>query len=224
MFNTKIDWSNVPDEFVIVDLETMGLDAAKCKIIEIGALKFSKDSYIKNKAVTTFQCFIRQEQKLPKKIVELTGLTDKMLVDGELIKEALSDLFTFIGETTVIAYNAKFDLAFIKAEAKRSDVKLPEYFRIDCALELARKSFPKAPNYRLATFAVLLKVTEIPAHRALNDCIATMQVYIACFQGRIEDQLQQSSSGVPLQSTNNRSIVKIGKSLGRLFAKFFHPR
>ncbi len=224
MFHPKIDWSNVPDEFVVVDLETTGLDAAKCKIIEIGAIKFNKESYVRDKTVKTFQCLIKQDQKLPRKIVELTAITDAMLVDGEQIKDALSDLFVFIGETPTVAYNAKFDLAFIKSEAKRNGLKLPEYFRMDCALELAREAFPDAPNYRLATFASIMEITEIPAHRALNDCVVTMQVYIACFQGRTRSQLHQSPSGVAAKSTNDRGLTKIGRTLGRLFALFFRSR
>lgn len=65
------------EEFVIVDIETVGFkpvvgkDKQKKGIIEIAALKV-KDGFIVDK----FHSFVNPEQRISKKITDITGITD----------------------------------------------------------------------------------------------------------------------------------------------------
>src|SRR3546814_208203 len=70
-----IDISHLPEQFVVFDLETTGLDASKHQIIEIGAIRVNRNSDRHD----TYQSLITAKRKLPKKIVELTGITDELL-------------------------------------------------------------------------------------------------------------------------------------------------
>ena len=70
-----IDVSFLPQQFIVVDVETTGLDSAKHKIIEIGAIKVNRDSIHHD----SFQAYIKIDGKLPGKITEITGITKETL-------------------------------------------------------------------------------------------------------------------------------------------------
>ena len=83
-----ISITHLPEQFVVFDLETTGLDAAKHEIIEIAAIRVNRDSTHHD----TIQALVKPTKKVPKKIVELTGITLVMLDrDGKAIEESLRD-------------------------------------------------------------------------------------------------------------------------------------
>ena len=61
--------------------------------------------------------FIRlsEGRRLPDKIVELTGITEQMLLDDGIEKRLAAERFAamFGGKTLIVAYNAQFDLCFL---------------------------------------------------------------------------------------------------------------
>jgi DNA polymerase-3 subunit epsilon len=59
--------------YVIVDLETTGLDHRVEKIIEIGAVKM-----VGSRRVATFERLVNPNRLIPPKIVKLTGITNTM--------------------------------------------------------------------------------------------------------------------------------------------------
>jgi len=187
MTNASIDWSHVKDDIVFIDFETTGLKPETNRIIEIGAIRFNKEKYLTTSAVDSLSLLIRHEKKLPVKIVEITGITNEDLKGGEDIKTGLEQLLEFIGDRTVLAYNAKFDEAFLVEECKRCGLDLPATFKTVCVLELAREALPGFENYKLATLAKRLGL-EVN-HRALSDCSVTFQVFVSCFQGSQKKRL-----------------------------------
>jgi DNA polymerase III epsilon subunit-like protein len=65
----------IPPQFVVVDIETTGLDPDKHQILEIAAVKVNRDS----NHHTTLRGLVKIEGKVPKKITEITGITTEML-------------------------------------------------------------------------------------------------------------------------------------------------
>ena len=59
------------DSFVCVDLETTGLDPKRDKIIEIGAVRVERGEITEE-----WETFVDPGQKLPVRIVKLTGIRD----------------------------------------------------------------------------------------------------------------------------------------------------
>src|SRR5699024_7553812 len=57
--------------FVVLDLETTGLQPAKDRIIEIAAIRVEEHA-----VQDTYSCLVQCDQPLPQKIQELTGITD----------------------------------------------------------------------------------------------------------------------------------------------------
>ena len=192
MADSNINWSLVPDEFIIFDLETTGLDPFYSEIIEIGAVRFIKDDYIKTGQVETFQSFIKPDIPISSEVTKINSITNDMVKDGDSLEKALNDFISFAGGRKLIAYNAKFDIKFLRSSAKKANVKLPRPLDYECALELARAKLTNVPNYKLTTIAELFKVSTTGAHRALDDCVMTLHVYINCIN--VEKTLRYSGS------------------------------
>ena len=221
--SNSIRWELVPDEFVIFDLETTGLDSEKHNILEIAAVRFTKEQYLDNGQIDTFQTFIKQTQPIPKKIIEITSITDEMVSDGETLHEALPNFFDFAGSRKLIAYNAPFDTKFIRQAAKIIDFSLPRPFSVDCALELARERLIHMPNYKLGTVAQAFQIDTSGAHRALQDCVMTLHVYVNLTQIETRQTPKNKTANVRLGRENpdyipasSKSSIKTGRLLGSL--------
>lgn len=166
------------EEFVVLDLETTGLDAARHTIIEIGAIRVTP-AMIAEPTFTaqTYQALVKTKGKLPVKITEITGLTKEMLhKDGDELPDALNGLLAFVGERRIVTYNAEFDMAFLHAAC--DSLKMPRLRNlVSCALIMSRAAFPHLKNHKLATLAQILSMTQ--NHRAIGDAHVALIAYVA---------------------------------------------
>lgn len=163
------------EDFVVLDIETTGLNSEKDKITEIGAVKIRN-----GKIVERFSSFVNPMVPIPSFIVKLTGITDEMVKDAPPIEAVLLEFVEFINGATLVAHNAPFDLGFIKHYAK----VIGEHIHnpvID-TLQLSRKMFPDLGKYRLNIVAKHLGVILENHHRAVDDCKATAEIFIKCME------------------------------------------
>jgi len=162
----------LPEQFVVLDLETTGLDPSKHEIIEIGAVKVNRNS--NNHA--TFQALIKPSKKIPKNITQITGITQDMIdKNGENLESVLKEFIDFIGDLRLVAYNAKFDMGFLKEAAKNYGLEINN--SSSCALKMARRAWPELTSYGLADLANTGGLSTKGNHRALKDCELTITVY-----------------------------------------------
>ena len=165
--------AHLPERFVVFDLETTGLDAEKHEIIEIAAIRVNRDSTHHE----TIQSLVKPTKKVPKKIVELTGITQEMLDrDGDAIDEALRGFVVFVGDLRLVSFNAEFDMAFLNAATARCGMT-PFSNPVSCALKMARRAWPGRKSYRLADIAKDGNLDSKDTHRALADCQRALTVY-----------------------------------------------
>jgi len=170
---TRLDLSLVPKEFIVLDLETTGLSPEQDEIIEIGAIRVHRDSDRHD----AFQTLVRPTERLPKKITEITGITQAMVeADGSPLHEALLQFKEFIGDLPLVAFNASFDMAFIWNAAIKHGVSINN--RYTCALKLARRAYPGLPSYRLVDLARMGNLSNENTHRALGDCMRTAPIFM----------------------------------------------
>lgn len=158
------------EDYVVVDIETSGLNTPEGEIIEIGAAKF-----IGHQLVDEFQVLIKPQSPVTPFITNLTGITNEMLEDGESLEEALIRFVDFIGDAPMIGHNVHFDLNFLYDACM---IHLGVILKCDYidTLTLARKYLVGIPNHKLTTICYALQI-EQGGHRGLNDALATALVY-----------------------------------------------
>lgn len=172
----KPNLSVLPERFVVFDMETTGLKPDLHEIIEIGAIRANRDS----EEHDTFHALILPAKKLPKKITEITGITQNMIEkDGEPLASALSRFIEFIGDLPLVSFNAEFDMAFLRNAISQSQTGVLINNRVSCALEMARRAWPGRKSYRLSDLARDGKLSTEGTHRALGDCQRALIVYTA---------------------------------------------
>lgn len=77
------------DDYVVLDLETTGLDPQFDEIIEIAAVKF-----VDCEKVSEFTTLIRPDNKINGYIEQLTGITNEMVEDAPKIENVLPQLIS----------------------------------------------------------------------------------------------------------------------------------
>lgn len=164
-----------PHEFVVLDVETTGLEPAEGhEVIEIAAQKIRGRD-----VVGEFVHLVKPSKPLPPDVMAFHaahGLTQADLDrDGRPVDEVIPELVEFIGSAVIIAHNAQFDVGFINAHLARLG-KPPLTNKVLDTIEIAKRYLILA-SYRLSNVAAYLKVPQPDAHRALVDVITTREVF-----------------------------------------------
>jgi len=160
--------------YVVFDLETTGLFAAKGdRIIEIGAVVVNGDNMGEE-----FSSLIFTNKKISKEAQKVHGITAEMLVGQPKFEDVLASFREFMGDSTLVAHNADFDVWFLRYEYWRLGHTLIN--RHKCTLKLSRKKYPALPDYKLETVSrhLGIPVNVQGRHRALEDAKLAAQVWI----------------------------------------------
>lgn len=171
----RVPTDHLPETFIVLDLETTGLDATRHEIIEIAAIRYRKGTTTHE----TLQSLVKPSKKVPKKITEITGITQEMLeTNGEPLADVMREFMAFVGEHRLVTFNAEFDMAFLHAATARHGLaKLNN--PVSCALQMARRAWPKRKTFRLRDLASDGEFAGGTAHRALEDARCALIVYAA---------------------------------------------
>ncbi len=157
------------ESLVFLDFETSGLQPGKDYIIEIGALKIDENGF-----EHTFDTFINIPLALPEKIKSITNISDDMLKDAPKITEVFQDFYDFIGDSTIVAHNAEFDILWLLVEAEKHNLKLPNN-SIVCTYKWARAM--KEARASLSALTKKYNIGHLNAHRALADASVTKELF-----------------------------------------------
>lgn len=169
---------------IIFDTETTGLFHDKGdRIIEVGAVE------VNNFMPTgeTFQTYIDPGRSVSAETIQITGITDEILVGKPKFEEpaVVDKLLAFIGDAEIVAHNAKFDEGFLNMELKRCGRRpIPPERWVDSAA-FARAKFPGSP----ASLDALCKRFNVNAeartfHGALLDSQLLAEVWLELNGGR----------------------------------------
>lgn len=159
------------ENFIAFDTETTGLSSSKDRVIEIGAVKFNKDG-IKDK----FETLINPQKPISAECTQINHITNEMIKDAPLAKDALVLFVDFIKDGILVAHNANFDLNFINAELERAKLPGLKNKAID-TLNFVRWAYPLLGKYNLQLMAKLMDIKVNEAHRAYDDARVCMEVF-----------------------------------------------
>ncbi len=233
LLNSSIHNLGWQKNFVICDTESTGFapNDIHGKLLQVAAIKV--DLY-HDTTQEQFDTFINPELpylkprkahpdelrrgKIPKKIVELTGITDDMVKDAPPAREALKDFSDFIGEDTVMVYhNAPHDVMFLHYFGSKVRLDFRSMPVIDTCV-LAKYLWPNEPKkggYKLENLAKKLGIEDKNHHNAYNDVEVTLELLKIEIKELIKREgvrkLYSYEQLVPYKATDGSMDLRIGK-------------
>lgn len=165
-------YSNSLDDVVVLDLETTGLSADNCRIIEIGAVRL-----FNNNPIASFSTLCNPSEKITPKITEITGISNQMVSEAPKTEDVMSLLNDFLADSPVIAHNKAFEERFLQAEMHRAGLSFKK--NMLCTMLLSKRIID-SPNYKLITLFNKLNCNQplkLQSHRALDDVYLTIKLW-----------------------------------------------
>ena len=178
------------DIITVIDLETTGLDCIQDYIIEVGAVKIGgwhkvngKDGQAlidKGNIIGQYSSLVSCPVKLSEKIVQLTGISDSILNNAPAIDVALKNLKEFVGDSIIVGHNIEFDFGFLHTHSGRYGIEFTNR-KLD-TITIAKTIFrDKVQSYSLSALTKMFGIRYM-SHRALNDALATAQLFLELAQ------------------------------------------
>ena len=166
--------------FTSIDTETTTSSSKTGRIIEIGAVQFSKDGVI-----SKWHHLFNPHCEIPDFITELTHITNEMVYSCPYVEDYIADFKEYIGKTILIAHNAQFDLNFLNMECEKASITPTTNNTID-TLQFSRWAFPDFESHKLAFLANQLQIDKGNSHRALDDAITCMELFKKCVEIKVK--------------------------------------
>lgn len=192
---------------IFYDTETTGVKPRKDRLIEIAAFDPTHDR--------RFCTLINPECPIPPESTAICNITDEMVKEAPLIKDALASFAEFCtGEYVLIAHNNDaFDQLFLEAEFERATLPMPKWTFID-SLKWSRKYRNDLPRHSLQYLREVYGIEANQAHRALDDVIVLQQVF-----SRMVDDLEMKTVLSLLSQTPSTQRMPFGKHAGKLLTE-----
>jgi DNA polymerase III epsilon subunit len=162
--------------FVAFDLETTGFSPSASRIVQIGAVKLKNHRVLEQK-----EWLVNPGVSIPWFVQNVHGITDKMVKDSPSFEQVYPEFVAFAGDAILLAHNARFDIRFILAETRRSNLHAPKNSVLD-TLALARAVYPDAPRHSLQPLLQHLGSRKTKYHRALVDARHVATLFLAALR------------------------------------------
>lgn len=152
--------------FAIVDVETTGLSPRQNRIIELAVVRVDGQGDFVDEWSTRF------DPEGPIGATHIHGITQADVASAPLFRDVVKGLIPYISGIPIVAHNARFDLAFLRAEFQRAGWDAP-WLPAFCTLDGSREYLPALDRRRLADCCWAAGVPLENAHSALGDARAT---------------------------------------------------
>ena len=164
------EWLNIAHkEFIVVDIETTGLDKNSNHIIEVAAIRYRNCA-----EVDKFVTLINPRIDIPHVTTRIHGITNKAVENSPTIETVMPELLKFLGNSLLTAHNANFDIGFIETWANKLGYKVGWNY-VD-TISIARRMIPGLINYKQATVLNAIGYEQSQYHRAEDDCRGCAQI------------------------------------------------
>ena len=163
-------------KIIFFDTETTGLNPATCQIIELAMI-----AVVDGEIADDYDEFVKMNDgKLPLKITQITGITDKMLDDGVTEAEIAETLKKWMTPgTLMVAHNCQFDMSFVYYLLRRhypseaEDIVRNVDWLDTLTVVKDRMEYP----HRLNNVVEHYELEKVNFHRAIDDTRALYEVY-----------------------------------------------
>jgi DNA polymerase-3 subunit epsilon len=193
------DWKKLPEHcgqamldssrFVVVDVETSGLNLARDRLIAIGAIA------VKGGRIAlgdSFEIVLQQQNISGKDNILIHGITGTAQTEGVEPGEALLRFLEFLGKDPLVAFHVTFDRTMIQRALK-------EYLGLDFKHHwsdlayIAPALYPELKNRHRALDDWIghFGVQNFARHSALADALATAQLFQVLAQQAQEKEISR---------------------------------
>jgi DNA polymerase-3 subunit epsilon len=163
--------------YVVVDVESTGLDLTRDRLIAIGAVAVNGGRI---DLADSFEVVLRQDKISSKDNILIHGIGGQAQREGLPPAEALTAFLDFLGKSPLVAFHVTFDETMIKRAMREYlglDFKHPW---LDLAYLMPCLLPEKARHYRaLDDWAGHFNIANFARHSALADALATAQLLLA---------------------------------------------
>jgi len=180
------DWRDLPaadaalsfDEarYVVVDVESTGLDLNRDRLIAIGAVAVTGGQI---DLADSFEVVLRQDKVSGKDNILIHGIGGEAQREGEPPAEALLAFLDYLGKSPLVAFHVTFDETMIRRAMKDYlglDFKHPW---LDLAYVMPGLLPAYARRYRaLDHWSGHFRIANYARHSALADALATAQLFL----------------------------------------------
>lgn len=191
------------NQIVCFDVETGGFDARKNPITQIALLAFRTDTF---EEIARYSSYIKPYDSslvYEPKALEFTNISmDKLRKEGKDVKVVMEEVLDLLDKANtarshtrkpiLLGHNVMFDIpflqntmAFAKVDySKKVDGKLDgkgnfQPYYLD-TMWLARIRWPENESHKLELACEMADVSLVDGHDAMNDVIATKELYESC--------------------------------------------
>lgn len=167
---------------IVFDTETTGLDPLNGdRLVEIGCVELI------NRIPTgeAFHAYFNPERDMPAAAEAVHGLSARFLSDKPRFRAKAADFLAFIGESKLVAHNARFDFGFLNAELERCGHPIVDLSRMIDTVAIARQLHPGAKHSLDALCSRYgIDRSHRIKHGALLDAELLAQLYVELTGGR----------------------------------------
>jgi len=213
-----LNCSELPDKFVMLDLETTGLDPYSSRIIEVAMIK-----YINGQKKDVYCQLINPEIHIPSSATQINGISDDMVCNQPKIYEVLDQIYDFINGEIIAGYNIEFDLKFLSSAFARGNKHIDNVIALD-VLQVVKETIPQneTKDRKLSTMKEYFGL-QCDSHRALADCETAFQVLIRCLKIKENKALQEKADQMEklskLNDNEKRFIAALEEQLSAINKK-----
>lgn len=171
-------------DILAVDFETTGLNAKQDNILSIGYVNLTKNQ------IQLGSCYhevVAAHCELDADNVTIHAITDQEKASGRPLASVVEDLLTSLAGKVMLVHYAQIEKTFLEQACIKLYGMAPVFPIID-TLALAKKRHDRcSQTYAPATLHLInlrkeYGLPNYPAHNALNDAIATAELFMAKVQ------------------------------------------
>ena len=189
--------------YAILDIETTGGKFDEEGITEIAIYQFDG-----HQITDQFVSLVNPEKPIQPFVVNLTKITQKMLVNAPKFYEVAKRIVEITTDCVVVAHNASFDYRILQTEFRRLGF---EFNRTSlCTVSLSKKLIPDMESYKLGKLVRSLGIPMSDRHRASGDAKATVELFKILLSKDIDKQI------IKTHLKNNIETALSGKFLEML--------
>lgn len=162
--------------YIVVDVETSGLDTRKDRLLSIGACATQSRRVL---AGENYETVLRRDEVSERENILIHGIGPQEQAAGRPPEESLMGFLEFARKHPLVAFHAGFDKAMLDRDLRKTlGVRLPNAW-IDLA-QLAPALVPEArlPRAGLDEWLGHFGLRAHARHRAVDDAFATAELFL----------------------------------------------